>query len=711
MTPATPPSTSPEKASAAHGVRRDIQGLRAVAVLSVIAAHAGITGFDGGFVGVDVFFVLSGFLITSLLVREGSRAGRISIAGFYARRARRILPAATIVLVAVVGFSAVELSYTASEQAADDSLWAAVFLANIHFARQGTDYFAEGLPPSPVQHYWSLAVEEQFYVVWPTLLALFLIAVARHNRRRTDRAPRSPWPLITTVAVLLCAASLTWSIIQTRTQPTEAYFSSATRAWELGAGMLLALGATRMSSLPRSVRHALTVGGLAAIALAILTYGPETPFPGYHALLPVLGTTAVLAAGLGTDGVGVGRLLMVRPMTWLGDLSYSLYLWHWPVLILWAERNGAERGPLETTALLLATLALSAASYYLVENPLRNSRHLRPQWRSLALWPSAVAITLVVVLGTQAQTGQQLEDRIAASQQYDDLRTDLGGDLAVADELARSTSPQRADAPIEFALADLDALDDLRRDLWNFRYRCYVPQDEVEAKICPVGDTDSDRVMVVIGDSHIGQWLPAFDALGAERGYQVIPLIKLGCPPFDVDLMVPRTTTRYQTCSDFQDWAVEEVGRLEPDVVYVGGRGMPRNMVAEPEDRADAWAAGVRSTIEQLAPLTPALRVVGDVSLLEFEPIDCLTDAAATMGSCSSPEAPRVLDANRLTRQVSEHEGVPYLDVTPLACFEGRCPAFAGGRMVFANVDHLSMDWVEHVLPEFADIVRLPAGS
>lgn len=704
MTSVAPPR-SPEAAPTAHAVRRDIQGLRAIAVLSVIAAHAGLPYVDGGFVGVDVFFVLSGFLITSLLVREADRSGRISIAGFYARRARRILPAATVVLVAIVVFSAIELSYGAAERAAEDSLWAAFFLANVHFARLGTDYFSEGLPPSPVQHYWSLAVEEQFYVVWPTLLALLLLGIARHNRRHPDRAPRSPWPLITTAAVLLCGASLAWSVVQTGTNPTAAYFSSFTRAWELGAGMLLAIAGARCAHLPTVARHVLTVGGLAAIGIAMVAYSPTTPFPGYQALLPVLGTVAVLAAGVGTDGTGVGRLLMVRPMTWIGDLSYSLYLWHWPVLVLWAERNGDEKGPLETTALLIVILALSAVSYYCVENPIRNSRGLRLQWRSLALWPAAIALTVLVVLGAQSYASQEVEDHLADSGQFEGLRTQ---DIPVEQELARSVDPARADAPIEFPLTDLDDVDDLAKDLWNFRYTCFVPQDRSEARICPVGDVDADRTMVVVGDSHIGMWLPAFDALGAEHGYRVVPLIKLGCPPFDVDLNVPRVREPYTTCSDFQDWAIAEIGRLSPEVVYVGGRGMPRNMVAAAPDRPAAWTEGVRSFIEQVTPLTPALRVLADVSLLGFEPIDCLTDVDATMGSCSSPEDARVLEANDLTREASEDLGVPYVDVTPLACFEGRCPAFAGGRMVYANVDHLSMDWVEHVTPDLEQLIALP---
>ena len=222
-------------------MRPDVQGLRALAVAAVVLDHAGVANVSGGYVGVDVFFVLSGFLITGLLVREVERDGRVALGAFYARRARRILPAATVVLVAVVAFAALELSYRAVGLITADAQWAAAFLANVHFSAIGTDYFAQGQPPSPLQHYWSLSVEEQFYLVWPPLLAL-LMWLGR-------RSGRSPWRLVVTIAGGLCLASLVWSVVVTRTDATAAYFSSVARAWELGAGMLLALVWPRLPSL------------------------------------------------------------------------------------------------------------------------------------------------------------------------------------------------------------------------------------------------------------------------------------------------------------------------------------------------------------------------------------------------------------------------------------------------------------------------------
>ena len=245
--------------------RPDIQGLRAVAVLLVALNHAGVRQLSGGYVGVDVFFVISGFLIAGWLMKRTARSGRVPFAEFYAARARRILPAATLTLVVTVVASYYLLNYVRALSAFHDAVWAAFFAANVHFAQVGTDYFARANPPSPVQQYWTLAVEEQFYLVWPATLALVLWAVALVRRRGRDGVKPGlvddvavRW--LTVFVVLAVAASLAYSIRLTPEQPTSAYFSTLTRAWELGVGVLIALVANRLQALPRVVRVAMTSG-------------------------------------------------------------------------------------------------------------------------------------------------------------------------------------------------------------------------------------------------------------------------------------------------------------------------------------------------------------------------------------------------------------------------------------------------------------------
>src|SRR5215207_8385412 len=288
--------------------RADVEGLRAAAVVAVVAYHAGLGGVGGGFVGVDVFYVLSGFLITGLLWEELDGTGRLRLGAFYARRARRLLPAAALVLVVTLVASAVWLSPLQVPVVARDAAAAALYVANYRFAAQRTDYLADA-SPSPLQHYWSLGVEEQFYLLWPLLLLVVFLA-ARRGRRSATRAAGA-------------AVSQPW-----------AFFSLPTRAWELAAGGLVALAASRLARLPGLAAATLGWLGLEAILWSITRFGPSTPFPGAAALFPVAGTAAVLAAGCAAPRLGPDLVLRRWPLQLGGRLSYAWYLWHWPLLVL-----------------------------------------------------------------------------------------------------------------------------------------------------------------------------------------------------------------------------------------------------------------------------------------------------------------------------------------------------------------------------------------
>ena len=385
--------------------RADVQGLRAVAVGLVIAGHAGLSGFEGGFVGVDVFFVLSGFLITTLLLRETDRSGRVSISQFYARRARRILPAATATMLVVLTYSAIVLPQTRTDQIAGDAGWAAVFLANVHFAREAVDYF-NNAAPSPFQHYWSLSVEEQFYVVWPLLVLAVALWIPKHHRRRA----------ITALAALVAVVSLAWSLHATGPDPTTAYFSTPARAFELAAGALLACVAGRLTSIKRPYAAALGFAGVGTLVYATTNFSEATHFPGWHALVPVAGTVALLVAGPATP---TGKLLSKQPFRYLGDISFSLYLWHWPILILAPEAipGGGVR---ELLIMLALILVASATSYHAIEMPFQRHKipHLTKGRRALALWPAAAALALVAGTSSQAYAGYQVDVAKANAEEW-----------------------------------------------------------------------------------------------------------------------------------------------------------------------------------------------------------------------------------------------------------------------------------------------------
>ena len=359
--------------------RADIEGLRVVAVAMVVLAHAGVGAIPGGYAGVDVFFVISGYLITSLIVDEFQRSNTVSFAGFYARRAKRILPAASVVIGITVVAAYVWLGVLRGRQTAIDGVWAALFAANFHAIREGTDYFAEGSAPSPLQHFWSLGVEEQFYLVWPSLL-LVTLACGRWLRR--------PATALRVVVLAVLGASLWWSIVQTGSHPTTAYFSPFTRAWELAVGAAIALFPTVIQRCAPVPRAAATWLGIGCIVATACWFSASTSFPGYAAALPVGGAALVIAGGMGAPERAAGVLLGLPPVRWLGRLSYSLYLWHWPVLVLAQE---ASNRPLSATAratCVVVAIVLAQVTYLLIESPLRSWTWLDGNARALALAPT-----------------------------------------------------------------------------------------------------------------------------------------------------------------------------------------------------------------------------------------------------------------------------------------------------------------------------------
>ena len=347
--------------------RPDIEGMRAIAVALVILFHAYHIPFTGGFVGVDVFFVISGFLITSLLLKERTRTGRVSIAGFYARRVRRILPASTLVVVVTLFASYHWLGFITGNSVANDAKWTEIFAANLHFGIVGTDYFGAQLPPSPLQHMWSLGVEEQFYLAWPGLF-LLLALLARGAKHRI---------ILGAALVSITAASLVWSLYETAVNQTWAYFSPLTRAWELALGAFVAVLTPFIKEHSRRwLPHILAIVGLAGIGLAAVIFTPETRYPGSAVMLPVVGSALLIAAGCANERTVVGRMLSVRPMQWIGARSYSMYLWHWPLLIIPVQYATKALSAVETTGWVLLTIVASAITYRLVENPVRRARML-----------------------------------------------------------------------------------------------------------------------------------------------------------------------------------------------------------------------------------------------------------------------------------------------------------------------------------------------
>jgi peptidoglycan/LPS O-acetylase OafA/YrhL len=388
--------------------RPDVQGLRAIAILFVVLYHADIPGITGGFVGVDVFFVISGFVITGVLLRESAVKRRTSLLHFYARRARRIIPAASLVIIATVIAAYIALGSLPGHETAIDGQWSALFLANFHFASTSTNYLASQRPPSALQNYWSLAVEEQFYIVYPTIF----FVTTRFFTRLSLRAR------LAGVLLAVIVASFVYSVVLTSTNAPGAFFSPFTRAWELALGGLIAMASDSLRHLPKAVAALITWLGLAAIVTASLTLTSASVYPGALVAIPVLGAGMIIAGGTAQPGWGVEALLRLRPFQFLGLISFSLYLWHWPILVIVTQRRGALNLPVwDNVVLLLIATGAAVITYRLVENPIRHSGFLITRaWVSVALGLCLIGATLVVTTGERNRPTVNLGSLAEATQ-------------------------------------------------------------------------------------------------------------------------------------------------------------------------------------------------------------------------------------------------------------------------------------------------------
>jgi peptidoglycan/LPS O-acetylase OafA/YrhL len=715
---ATRPGTAPGPvASPPPPHREDVQGLRALAVLLVVADHAGAGALAGGFVGVDVFFVLSGFLITSLLVREVAARGRVSLAGFYARRARRILPAATVVVLVVLAWCARTLAPVRVADVGEDARWSAFFAANVHLAGAGEDYFDDDRALSPFQHYWSLAVEEQFYLVWPLLLGLVVLAGGRLSRH------------VVSLLVLACAASLAWWVHLGATDPQQAYYSSAARAWELGLGALLAVLAPALVRLAGPVRTLLGAAGLVAVLAAAVSVGATTgPGTAWRVPLAVLGTVALVAAGTGGSALGTGRLLAARPLTWLGDRSYSLYLWHWPVLVLGAPYVAGLRGPAGTAALLGVAAALTLASYHLVEQPFRRGRLVGHGSRALVMWPVALAAVLVGTSVAVAHADASLaarmggagsarpaplvaeEEPVPSPRQTERHRPPaLPEPRSVEDLVRHAVAESERGGPLRFPMSNLPGLD---ADSWHWAYTCNSSMHVTRSRICPTGDLRGKTTVAVYGDSRAGQWLPAIDRFGRSEGLRVVPYIKPACPPYPLRVVVWGGAD-FDNCHAWRGWAVGRIRELDPDVVVIGS-----DVVTSWRVRPDpglsllqTWSRAVGDLVDTMRRQGAIVVVLGDIPLHATDPEACLTTPGAVMGRCDVASTGWTAEANAIVAAAARAHGAAYVDVNRLMCLDGRCPLVVSGTVTYADATHLSVSWSRTLAGPLGRELREAVGS
>ncbi len=698
---------------AARTGRADIQGLRAVAVLLVICDH--VFGQPvGGFIGVDVFFVVSGFLITHLLLSEHARSGRISYVDFYRRRVRRILPVAVLVIAVTIVATYLLFNDTRGRSVATDGGWALLFGANWHFAQAGTDYFASGGPVSPLQHYWSLSVEEQFYVVWPTLLVLTIAAA-----RKVAPDSRRHLLVLGAVAGTLAVASFAYSLSHSSASPVVAYFSTFDRAWELLVGAVLASTAAVWRRLPAWVRPVLAYAGLGAIAASTVLIDESATFPAPWAALPVAGTALVIAAGVGSEPRFFFPLRN-RVTTYLGDISYSLYLWHFPVVVLLLAYFPDAGLAYELTALAL-TLGFSVLSFHLVEDPIRHSQWLEPRWRKAMnvgpvnhshrlanSWIGVGALVAAfVVVGTVALPDQPADqERILSATPVaaDDVAgtTDGRSGQAVQTTDAEAYLQQRITQSL--GLEDFPSLDPSVDRLgigpWLAGMADYGCVDVTDTNVddCVFGPDDAATTTVVLGDSVALAYMPAVrDALPKGRVQQ---LTYPECPPFDAE------TDKFEggdfpACDAFKTFAREQIDRIEPDLVLVSSTWIYPNGALSSGATGQEALDEIRAAFErELTDISAPGRIVAVVA--GPPGAGDLTECATSVGSpddCEKPIEQGWFDYTDMEREVAEANGAYYVETRDWFCAEGYCPAFVGTTPAYVDGEHLTLQYAQELAP------------
>ncbi len=647
----------------------------------------------GGFTGVDVFFVISGFLITGLLIREVETTGRVDLVRFYARRAKRLLPATVLVIATTALLTWVTVSQVHWRTFGWDLVASAGYVINWRLAGRSVDYLAEDVGTSPVQHFWSLAVEEQFYIVWP----LLLVALAWWIRRR----PRSRVRVVLLVGLLgVVLPSLAYSVHLTATNPAVAFFVTPTRLWELGIGGLVAIGSHWWPRIPRTTAVVIGWAGLAVILIGGFTISSSTPWPSMWAAVPTLGTAAVIIAGFAAGPHGPARVLSLAPAVWIGAISYSLYLWHWPLLVSAEAHFGSLSLPVGLAVSAFAVVP-SWLSLRLIEDPVRHARSLsRSPLMALSVGANATAIGaitgLALVIASAAGPSQAVAQAPGA-EVFQSAQTGPGtvSSLAKADSFTPSAAAAPEDLPQGYA------------------EDCQVAQDSTELRACEWGDPKGSTTVVAVGDSKLLQWQTAIDAIAKDRGWRVISFTKSAC---GFHAGTERAGDRpYTECTQWNSAVADKILELDPDVV-ITSQGSGTALVSPDDPSTDDRQAMVDALDERWGQLQDAgITVVPilDNPHPDMTVYECVADHPDDLSACTFDRKKGLAkSATPAQLAAAKQLDIAPLDLNDSICPQETCVPVIGGVLVYRQTSHLTDTYVRTMIPQVRSaLVPLVEGS
>lgn len=635
----------------ATGFRTDIQGLRALAVMLVLFYHAGFDWLSGGYIGVDVFYVISGYLITGILLKEYQQNQSINLFEFYARRVRRLFPAAALVIVTTALFAWYVFSPLKFKIFTSSAISAILYLSNFWFAAKSTDYLAENTDADPLLHTWSLGVEEQFYVVWP----LFLVFLLRHYGRTGDLR------ILTFGISGLLIVSFVASVFLTAYSQPWAFFASPTRAWEFCAGALLAVQHNKADMTKSSVPPFAFYGGVALVFFSAFSFDEQTLFPGYIAAIPVVGTCLILSAANQIRPSFLRAAIDSRPTQFIGDVSYSLYLWHWPVFLFLGahDRDGGWHFPIVGIVL---SFFLAAATYFTVENPIRRSRFFSTKLsRSWALGLSLTLCSLACLYIARGLVSNELQ------------------------------SPEQR--------VYVDARNDLPR---LYQLGCHLDFFQTELTDCVFGNKNGDSTMILFGDSHAAQWFPAFEVIAESLGWKLLSMTKSSCPSVPFASQKEFLGRPYNECTEWRARVVEFIRETQPELIIVSNSS---GYLMDHPDNQDPklyreWQAGVQNTLSILDEFAGTTIVIADNPRLDFNAPECLSRAAWKKQDhrklCSLPVQDEMQqNIFALERDVVEsYDSVFSLVMNDLICPKQNCPVMSGTQVLYSDSNHLTSSYV-----------------
>jgi peptidoglycan/LPS O-acetylase OafA/YrhL len=644
--------------------RPDIQGLRAIAVAGVVLFHLWPDLVPGGYVGVDVFFVISGYLITGHLLRDAEERGGISLLRFYEKRIRRLLPAATTVLLAVSLampiLPAARWAETALEIAAS-----ALYVENWRLAWLAVDYLGAENAPSPVQHYWSLSIEEQFYIIWPLLMMAGAWCAVRCRSQKRSAI----------FAILACVTLISFvaSVLITNENPARAYFVTQARVWELGLGGLLAL-----STLPRfsaGFCEALRLFGLGAILFACFSLSAETAFPGSVALVPTIGSAAIIAAGSSAPRISLMRILALPPLQYTGDCSYSIYLWHWPLIVFAAVLAGGVLTIGQSLLVLILVLIVSGLSKTLIEDRFRHPSKT-PSAKVILAGAAAITVCLIPVVGAQiAVTSTSPEATREASENYP-------GPAALL-----------SDVPVPTVAQYMPPLVRAKKDVAKgFQTGCHLGTEARKLAPCLFGPEDSSFRIVLAGDSHAASWVPAFARIAAINGWRVETHTKSACPLLSAAIVLRKGRSRegrYDACYEWGSWLRRHLTETRPDIVVLSMAHGVRLY-----DSDSSLADVVSRTWSELEASGVKVLAIADTPKHDIDPTDCL----AADKTCSTERSVAIRpDAQREAHAAMPR--IPLIDMTDALCTATECPAVIGNVVVWRDRHHLTATYSRMLAP------------